>query len=252
MAVVVSTFYKFVAISDSEAMRASLLKLCHSSAIRGTIVIASEGVNATVSGKAPAIAALLTELRSDRRFSDLPSREFEARDHPFGRLKIKIKPEIVTFGAPEADRLQRVGRYVKPEDWDALIGDPDVILIDARNTYEIAVGSFAGARDPGTRSFSEFPAFVERELGGDKHKRIAMFCTGGIRCEKASSYLLSQGFVEVYQLQGGILNYLTRAPPDASPWRGACFVFDGRVTLGFGGAEGSKGAAAPAFCAKRC
>lgn len=239
MAVVVSTFYKFVAISDCEALRASLTELCRASAIRGTIVIANEGVNATISGKAPAIAALLAVLRSDQRFADLSSREIETRDHPFGRLKIKVKPEIVTFGAPEADPFLRVGRYVKPEDWDALIGGPDVILIDARNHYEIAVGSFAGARDPGTRSFSEFPAFVERELAGHKHKRIAMFCTGGIRCEKASSYLLSQGFAEVYQLQGGILNYLTRSPPDAGRWRGACFVFDGRVALGFRGAKGS-------------
>ena len=234
MSVVVSTFYKFVGIEDCEALRGDLGAFCCARRMKGTILIAAEGLNATVSGDADAIDLLHAHLRSDPRFSDLTDKRSHAEAHPFARLKVKIKPEIVTFGARAADPSKRVGRYVKAEDWNALLDDPDVVVVDARNAYEVAIGTFDGARDPGTRTFSEFPDYVARELAADKDKKIAMFCTGGIRCEKASSYLLGQGFEEVYHLKGGILKYLETAPKSESRWRGECFVFDERVALDHG------------------
>lgn len=239
MAVVVSTFYKFVRIEDCEALRAALGAFCCARAIKGTILIAPEGLNATVSGSAEAIAELHAELRGDPRFCDLATKESSAARHPFDRLKVKIKSEIVTFGQSSADPSRRVGRYVKPERWNDLIDDPDVVLIDTRNDYEVGIGTFAGALNPQTKTFSEFPDFVTRELQGRKKSKIAMFCTGGIRCEKASSYLMSIGYETVFHLEGGILKYLESVPAEDSRWRGECFVFDGRVALEHGVLEGS-------------
>ncbi|MGQ0456086.1 MAG: oxygen-dependent tRNA uridine(34) hydroxylase TrhO [Hyphomicrobium sp.] len=239
MAVVVCTFYKFVAIADCEALRASLFAVCQANDIRGTILLASEGLNATVSGGAESIARLRAALAGDPRFRDLTTKHSHADGHPFRRLKIRIKPEIVTFGAPDCDPAKRVGAYVRPQHWNALISDPDVVIVDTRNAYEIEIGSFPGARDPGTRSFREFAEFVDRDLMDERDKTVAMFCTGGIRCEKASAYLLSQGFRDVRHLEGGVLKYLETVPAEESLWRGSCFVFDARVALDLGVVEAS-------------
>ncbi len=239
MSVTVTTFYKFVAIEDPEALRESVFAHCGHGAIMGTILIAPEGINATIAGSDAAIRSVLTWLRSDPRFANLVSKESFADQAPFGHLRVKIKREIVTMRRPEADPTKQVGTYVKPEDWNALISDPDVIVVDTRNVYEVAIGTFKDAVDPGTRSFGEFPAYVAANLDPAKHKRVAMFCTGGIRCEKASSYLLMQGFPEVYHLEGGILKYLETVPHEESLWQGECFVFDDRVALEHGVRQGS-------------
>jgi UPF0176 protein len=234
VAVQVAAFYKFVSIDDGAALRSALHDACAAGGIKGTILIAREGINGTVSGPSEAIAALLSTLKSDHRFSDLSVKFSEAEDFPFQRLKVKVKREIVTFGVPEAEPAVAMGELVEPEDWNALISDPDVILIDTRNTYEVEVGTFEGARNPETRAFNEFPAYVRRTLAEDRSRKIAMFCTGGIRCEKASAYLRKEGFTSVYQLHGGILRYLERIPAEESLWRGECFVFDERVALEHG------------------
>lgn len=234
MSVTVTAFYKFVTVEEPAALRAALLDAAAERALKGTILVAREGLNATIAGEDTSIRTFLAWLRSDARFADLVSKESSAPEIPFGRLKVKVKPEIVTLRRPEANPAERVGTYVKPEDWNALIRDPEVVVIDARNAYEVAIGTFENAIDPGTRAFSQFPDFVKASLDPMKHRRIAMFCTGGIRCEKASAYLLSQGFPEVYHLEGGILKYLERIPSEQSLWRGECFVFDERVALEHG------------------
>jgi UPF0176 protein len=234
MTVTVSAFYKFVTLPEPQALRDALEARCRAAAMRGTILVAPEGINGTISGPPAAIADFFADLRSDPRFADLVVKEATAGDHPFGRLKVKLKPEIVTFGVPEADPSRRVGTYVPPEDWNALIREPDVVVVDTRNSYEFAVGTFDGAIDPGTRTFGEFPAWADRTLDPRRTPRVAMFCTGGIRCEKATSYLLMRGFSEVYHLEGGILRYLETVPAEHSLWRGACFVFDDRVAVGHG------------------
>lgn len=234
MTITVTAFYKFVAIADTHALRESLLNIAREHEIKGTILIAPEGINATIAGSDGAIRHILAWLRADPRFADLVSKESHAEEIPFGRFKVKIKREIVTLRRPEADPTQSVGTYVKPEDWNALLNDPEVIVIDTRNSYEVGIGTFKGAVDPGTRAFGEFPEFVTGNLDPAKHRRVAMFCTGGIRCEKASSYMLSQGFPEVYHLEGGILKYLETIPPEESLWQGECFVFDERVALEHG------------------
>jgi UPF0176 protein len=237
----VAAFYKFVAIDDPAALQRDLREICAANRIRGTILIACEGVNATVSGDERGLPALLNMLAADPRFSDLQIKFSDAAVHPFQRLKVKIKREIVTLGCPGAQPAVATGVRVKPEDWNALIAEPDVLVIDTRNDYEVEVGTFEGARDPKTRAFSEFPDFVRRELPGDRQRKIAMFCTGGIRCEKASAYLLREGFTNVYQLDGGILNYIERMAPAESLWRGECFVFDERVALDHGVRQGHHG-----------
>ena len=239
MSVTVTAFYKFVSIAETEALRAELHEVCSAHAIKGTILIAREGINATVAGSDAAVRALLAHLRSDPRFSDLTSKESYVDAVPFGRLKVKVKPEIVTMRQPQADPSQQVGTYVPPDRWNALVSQDDVIVIDTRNSYEFAIGTFKGAVDPGTRAFSEFPDYVRANLDPAKHKRVAMFCTGGIRCEKASAYMLSQGFPEVYHLEGGILKYLETVPPEESLWQGECFVFDERVALDHGAVPGT-------------
>ena len=230
-AIVISSFYKFVRLQGLGGLRTKLHALCGQHGILGTILLAEEGLNATVSGTRNAIDELFMSLRSDPRFRDLDSKEFDADRHPFYRLKVRLKREIVTFGVDGIDPTRRVGEYISPEDWNPLIQDPDVLVVDTRNRYEVHIGTFQGARDPGLNTFREFPQYADTHLYPNQHQRVAMFCTGGIRCEKATAYLLNQGFDEVYHLQGGILNYLSQVSANQSLWEGECFVFDQRVAV---------------------
>ncbi len=239
MAYTVAAFYKFVAIADAPQLRGELHARCHELGIIGTILLASEGINATITGPQEGLDALLAHLRADLRFADLEAKLSASAQQPFQRLKVKLKREIVTLGVPKANPAVRVGTYVDAVDWNDLIRSDGVILIDTRNSYEYGVGTFPGALDPGTRSFGEFPAYVAKNLDPKTNKKVAMFCTGGIRCEKATALMLGLGFEHVYHLKGGILKYLEVVPPDQSLWRGECFVFDERVALGQGVAEGS-------------
>lgn len=234
----VAAFYKFVSIDEPAALQAHLREVCQSCAIKGTILIAAEGINGTVSGAAGDIDTLIATIVSDARFLDLEVKYSEAAEYPFQRLKVKIKKEIVTFGVPDAQPAVATGTFVEPDAWNALIADPDVLVIDTRNDYEFQVGTFEGAENPNTRSFNEFPEYVKQTLAGNPKRPIAMFCTGGIRCEKASAFLLQEGFPNVYQLKGGILRYLEQVPPEESLWRGECFVFDERVALEHGVRQG--------------
>jgi UPF0176 protein len=234
MTQVIATFYKFVTLDNYRDRRQPLLNLCQQHQIKGTILLTAEGINGTISGTRSSIDAILTYLKADPHFADLAPKESIATKSPFDRLKVRLKQEIVTFGIPTIDPTNLVGTYVKPQDWNALIANPDVVVIDTRNQYEVEIGTFAGAIDPHTDSFTEFPAYVATHLDPQQHKQIAMFCTGGIRCEKATSYLLSQGFEHVYHLQGGILKYLAEIPPAESKWEGECFVFDDRVAVSHG------------------
>jgi UPF0176 protein len=231
MTIKVSAFYKFVRVDDPAALKARLLADLSVRGIRGTILLAPEGINGTLSGAPAQMDAFFAALRADARFADLLTKDANATTHPFQRLKVKVKKEILTFRRPEADPTVRVGTYVKPADWNALISDPDVLVIDTRNAFEVAAGTFRGAVDPKTRRFSDFPDYVAANLDPARHKKIAMFCTGGIRCEKASAYLLAHGFPEVFHLEGGILNYLATVPRGDSLWDGGCFVFDERETV---------------------
>ena len=234
----VAAIYKFVKLADCAALRESLLAQCDALGISGTLLLAEEGINGTIAGTRSGIDAILAYLRSDPRLADLEHKESSADHPPFYRMKVKLKKEIVTMGVPGIDPTERVGQYVKPEDWNALISDPDVLLIDTRNDYEVEVGTFKGAVDPRITTFREFPDYVKKNLNPNKKPRVAMFCTGGIRCEKASAYMLQQGFPEVYHLQGGILKYLENVPTEESLWQGECFVFDQRVAVGQGLAQG--------------
>jgi UPF0176 protein len=229
--IVVATLYKFVNLPDCDELQTALLSFCQSQEIKGTILLAQEGINGTIAGSRQQIDAVLAFLRNDSRFADLEHKESYTEIPPFERLKIKLKPEIVTLGLPEINPSEKVGTYVKPENWNELISNPEVTVIDTRNDYEITIGTFKGAENPRTQMFRDFPEYVQKHLDTNKHKKVAMFCTGGIRCEKASSYLLSQGFAEVYHLQGGILKYLEEIPPEESLWEGECFVFDERNTV---------------------
>ena len=229
MTLTVVTFYQFLSLPDCAEIQPKLLAVCQAQAVCGTILLASEGINGTIAGSEAAIDAVLAHLRSDARFSDLNAKFSVAEQMPFERLKVRLKREIVTLGIPIDPN--RVGCYVEPVDGNALIADPEVLLIDTRNQYEVAIGSFEGAENPGTGSFRQFPDYVQQQLDPSQHKKIAMFCTGGIRCEKASAYLLSQGFEQVYHLKGGILNYLEQVPAAESRWQGECFVFDQRIAI---------------------
>jgi UPF0176 protein len=218
--IVVAAMYKFVNLPDCNELQTALLSLCQSQNIKGTILLAQEGINGTIAGSRQQIDAVLAFLRNDSRFADIEHKESYTEIPPFERLKIKLKPEIVTLGLPEVNPNEQVGTYVKPEDWNELISNPEVTVIDTRNDYEVTIGTFKGAENPQTQIFRDFPEYVQKHLDTNKHKKVAMFCTGGIRCEKASSYLLSQGFAEVYHLQGGILKYLEEIPPEESLWEG--------------------------------
>jgi UPF0176 protein len=234
----VAAFYQFAALPDFRELREPLRVLCAGLGLKGSVLLAHEGINGTLAGEAGAIGELVGQLRGgglfDGRLDRLELKFSQAKAMPFQRLKIRLKKEIVTLGAAEADPTRQVGTYVDPADWNDLIAAPGTLLIDTRNAFEVAMGTFAGAVDPGIRRFGQFKDFAARHLDPEKHRRIAMFCTGGIRCEKASSYLMSRGFAEVYHLKGGILKYLEGVPEADSRWRGECFVFDERVALGHG------------------
>ncbi|RDI58900.1 UPF0176 protein [Microvirga subterranea] len=212
--------------------------LCTGLDLKGTLLLASEGINGTVAGRAEAIDALVAELRQgvlfQGRLDNLELKFSTAAEMPFRRMKVRLKKEIVTLGSPEADPVARVGTYVSARDWNRLLEDSDIVLIDTRNDFEVAMGTFEGAVDPRIKSFSEFRDFVAKDLDPAKHRKVAMFCTGGIRCEKASAYMLAKGFEEVYHLKGGILQYLEDVPEAESRWQGGCFVFDERIALGHG------------------
>ncbi|NIB44019.1 rhodanese-related sulfurtransferase [Pseudomaricurvus alkylphenolicus] len=228
---VVAALYKFVSLPDFEAKREPLLAFCLEQGIKGTLLLASEGINGTVAGTREAIDRLLAYLKEDERLEDLSHKESFDAELPFYRMKVKLKKEIVTMGVEGIDPRDVVGTYVAPKDWNALISDPEVVLVDTRNDYEYELGTFEGAVNPDTRSFREFPQYVKDNLDPTRHKKVAMFCTGGIRCEKSTAYMKQQGFEEVYHLHGGILQYLEDVPSDESLWNGECYVFDNRVSV---------------------
>jgi UPF0176 protein len=234
----VAAFYQFAALPDFRELREPLRAVCAGLGLKGSVLLAHEGINGTLAGQPEAIAALVEELQCGALFDgwldNLELKFSHAAVMPFQRLKIRLKKEIVTLGDGHADPTRQVGVYVDPADWNALIAGPDTLVIDTRNAFEVAMGTFPGAVDPGIRSFGQFKDFAARHLDPAKHRRIAMFCTGGIRCEKASAYLLARGFAQVYHLKGGILGYLEGVPQAESRWRGECFVFDDRVALGHG------------------
>ena len=235
--IVVAALYQFVSLQKIEELQTEIKNFCDNKAIKGTLLLAAEGINGTVAGSRASIEALMIFLKSMPSFAAIDHKESLASEMPFYRMKVKLKKEIVTMGVVGISPTKKVGKYVKPADWNALINDPDVILIDTRNQYEVDIGTFKNAIDPATTNFREFPNYVKNNLDPTKHKKVAMFCTGGIRCEKASSYMIEQGFEEVFHLQGGILKYLETVPEEMSLWTGECFVFDQRVAVGHGLAE---------------
>ena len=228
---VVCALYHFVRLNNHTALKQPLLKLMNHHGVKGTLLLAAEGINGTVAGKRQAIDHLLEWLKSKDEFKGLVHKESYVDSQPFNRTKVKLKKEIVTMGVENIDPNHIVGTYVKPKDWNALITDPEVLLVDTRNDYEVAIGTFNGALDPKTDTFREFPDYVAEHLDKNKHKKVAMFCTGGIRCEKSTAYLKQQGFDEVYHLEGGILKYLEEVPESETQWQGECFVFDNRVSV---------------------
>jgi UPF0176 protein len=228
---VITALYKFVTLDDYQSIREPLQSFCQEQGVKGTLLLANEGINGTVAGTRSAMDAVLGYLKSDERLADVEYKESFAEENPFYRMKVKLKREIVTLGVEGIDPNQTVGTYVKPQDWNALISDPDVVLVDTRNDYEVDIGTFKGAVDPKTTTFREFPEYVHNNFDPKKNKKVAMFCTGGIRCEKASAYMLQEGYEEVYHLQGGILKYLEEVPESESMWQGECFVFDNRVSV---------------------
>lgn len=238
MSYTVIAFYKFVKLDDLATLRQSLKNFCACHNLCGSILLAPEGINATVAGARQDVDELIRCLNTDERFQGIVFKTSYATEQPFYKLKVRLKKEIITFGG-EADPSEGVGAYVKPSEWNALISDPAVMALDTRNTYEVKLGTFAQAVDPAIESFTEFKAFVNDKLDPEKHKHVAMFCTGGIRCEKATAYLLKRGFENVYHLEGGILKYLEEIPRDGSLFRGECYVFDKRISLKDGLVQGS-------------
>ena len=229
--IVVSALYKFALLEDFKQLRKPLLQLMQKHQVKGTLLLAKEGINGTIAGDRKGIDAIMACLRSDPRLADIQSKESYEQEMPFYRTKVKLKKEIVTMGIGSIDPNKIVGTYVKPQDWNELISDPEVLLIDTRNDYEVQIGGFKNAINPATDSFREFPEYVEQHLDPKKHKKVAMYCTGGIRCEKSTAYLKEQGFDNVYHLQGGVLKYLEEVPVEQSLWQGECFVFDNRVAV---------------------
>ncbi|MBO1904989.1 rhodanese-related sulfurtransferase [Microvirga sp. 3-52] len=234
----VAALYQFVPLPDFRDLKDPLHKICLDLGIRGTLLLAHEGINGTVAGSPEAIDALIVELRDGTLFKgcldNLELKFSTAVEMPFKRMKVRLKKEIVTLGDPQTDPLRRVGTYVTPDEWNRLLDEPGIVLLDTRNDFEVEMGTFEGAVDPRIKRFSEFKDFVRNELDPKQHRKVAMFCTGGIRCEKASSYMLAQGFEEVFHLKGGILKYLEEVSETESRWNGGCFVFDERVALGHG------------------
>lgn len=228
---IVCAMYKFVALENYKEMRQPLHQVMEDNGIKGTLLLAEEGINGTVSGSREGIDKLLAYLNSDSRINPISFKESLHEEKPFYRTKVKLKKEIVTMGVQGIDPTKTVGTYVKPKDWNELISDPEVLLIDTRNDYEIEIGTFQNAVNPNTETFREFPQYVKDNLDPEKHKKVAMFCTGGIRCEKSTAYLKEQGFDEVYHLEGGILQYLEDVPKEDTMWEGDCFVFDNRIAV---------------------
>ena len=230
-----TTFYHFITLDNIKIFKAIIQDYCDNKSLKGTILLAQEGINGTISGKEDDILGFHKFIKKDQKFSNafknLEYKSSWSNENPFYRMKVRLKKEIVALGIPEVSPTIKVGKYVKPEDWNSLINDPDVILIDTRNNYEVDIGTFNNAINPKTTSFREFPQYVKNNLKSKENKKIAMFCTGGIRCEKASSYMIEKGFKEVYHLQGGILKYLEEVPKEKSLWQGECFVFDQRVAV---------------------
>jgi UPF0176 protein len=243
----VAAFYQFASIPDFRELREPLQAICARLKLKGSVLLAHEGINGTLAGEPGAIGDFVAELRDGTMFGgrldDLELKFSQAADMPFGRLKVRLKKEIVTLGCASANPTRQVGTYVEAADWNALIETPGTLVIDTRNAFEVALGTFEGAVDPGLRNFGQFKQFAARHLDPARQPRIAMFCTGGIRCEKASAYLLARGFTEVYHLKGGILRYLEGVPEAESRWRGECFVFDERIALGHGLRERTAGPA---------
>lgn len=234
MGYLTAAFYKFVELEDFRILQERVLAVCEEKQVKGTILLAQEGINGTIAGAPESVRAVLSFLHSDSRLADLTPKESWAETPPFHRMKVRLKREIVTMGVPYIKPSEMAGEYVKPEEWNRLLEDPEVVVIDARNDYEVAMGTFQGAIDPQTKNFSELPEWLERQPELKRKPKVAMFCTGGIRCEKSTAYLKSQGFAEVYHLEGGILKYLETVPESESKWEGECFVFDERVSLKHG------------------
>ncbi|QAX82123.1 putative rhodanese-related sulfurtransferase [Candidatus Pseudomonas adelgestsugas] len=243
--IVVAALYKFVTLIDYATIRKPLLQVMVENGIKGTLLIAEEGINGTISGNRESINCLIAWLRKDHRMVNIDYKESYCHYQPFYRTKVKLKKEIVTLGVEGIDTNKKVGTYVNPYDWNELISDLEVLLIDTRNYYEVVIGTFKGAINPKITIFREFPDYIKTNFNPATHKKIAIFCTGGIRCEKASSYMLQEGFEEVYQLKGGILNYLKEMPQEETKWHGDCFVFDNRVTLRHDLSEGGISNAQP-------
>ncbi|MEC5213370.1 UPF0176 protein [Polaromonas sp. CG_9.5] len=237
-----AALYKFVELPDHAELQAPLLACCEAQGVKGTLLLAAEGINGTIAGLPDGVHAVLAFLRNDPRLSSLEHKEAYAARMPFYRMKVRLKREIVTLGVPDVHPALMAGRYVKPQDWNDLIAEPGLVLVDTRNDYEVAIGTFKGALNPATHSFSELPGWVDKEMaeGGKlatvngKKPKVAMFCTGGIRCEKSTAFLRAKGFDEVYHLEGGVLKYLETMPQESSAWQGECFVFDERVSVGHG------------------
>lgn len=236
---VVSALYHFVRLENFQELKAPLLDTMLQNQVKGTLLLAAEGINGTIAGTRQGIDSVLTWIRSDDRLSKVETKESYTKIMPFYRSKVKLKKEIVTMGVEGIDPRHIVGTYVKPQDWNALLDDPEVVLIDTRNDYEYQIGSFERAINPKTDTFREFPDYVKDNLNPEKHKKVAMFCTGGIRCEKSTAFLKEQGFEEVYHLQGGILKYLEEVPKEQTKWHGECFVFDNRVAVNHDLEQGS-------------
>jgi UPF0176 protein len=234
----VAALYQFAPLDGLPALRAELLVLCQQQCIKGTLLLAREGINGTIAGNDEGIAAVIEHLRALPGCADIEVKYARAEAPPFKRMKVRLKKEIVTMGQPHIDPLQGAGHYLNPADWNALIADPDTVVIDTRNAYEVKIGTFERAIDPQTRSFREFPAWFQANraqlLGDNPGRKVAMFCTGGIRCEKSTAYLKSEGIEAVYHLKGGILKYLEEVPAEQSRWHGECYVFDERVSVGHG------------------
>ena len=230
----VAALYHFSRFSDPAALRPQIAALCNARGIKGSLLLAAEGVNGTIAGPRDGVLAVIAHLRALPGCAGLDWQESAAATMPFGRMKVKLKAEIVTMGQPGVDPLAGTGHYVTAQNWNALIADPEVAVIDTRNAYEVQIGRFDGAINPGTDSFREFPGWWQANADRFQGKRIAMYCTGGIRCEKSTNYLLGQGVAQVYHLKGGILSYLARVPASESRWQGECFVFDARVSVGPG------------------
>jgi len=229
--ITICALYKFVRLENFIALRDPLLTEMTTLEVKGTLLLAAEGINGTIAGSQKAIEQVLDFLQAQPNLDTIVHKESFSESNPFHRTKVKLKKEIVTMGVEGIDPNQVVGTYVKPQDWNALISDPEVLLVDTRNDYEVEIGTFKNALNPNTETFREFPQYVKDNLDKNKHKKVAMFCTGGIRCEKSTAYLKEQGFEEVYHLEGGILKYLEEVPATETLWQGECFVFDGRVAV---------------------